>query len=334
MKRFALIATILVAAAGCDKTKAMLGLRRPQEPDGPPPEARLDLTKRPNIVFQLFGERDDPRMVPVAAIVDGVLKPIQLTASGWREFDAMYTRSNKTYPLYRDGEEIGQVRVRRGMWERADEPLYSLPGCRTVTPLAAVALETDARLSFTIEALSATPGIVVRPKTPAKTVKGLDARAQRIALDVGRSAGIDSAALRPSAFHFVAINTGATKSPTLVASFLDPESTDRNGSTAHVLALADDAGGGYQPTFRHTASGMVGSAEFRRYIDHLDINGDGIDEIVLEGWQFAGETFVSVLGYANGEWNEVFRGRASWCLSKPTKKLAAQWGQSLPNVVP
>lgn len=321
MKRFALIATILVAAAGCDKTKAMFGLRRPQEPDGPPPEARLDLTKRPNVVFQLFGERDDPRMIPVGAIVDGVLKPIELTASGWREFDAMYTRSTKSYPLYRDGEEIGQVRVRRGMWERSDEPLYSLPGCRLVTPLSAVSLETDARLSFTIEALATTPGILVRSKPPIKAVKGLDARAQRLAIDVARAAGIDSAALRPSAFHFVAINTGATKSPTLVASFLDPESSDRNGSTAHVLALADDAGAGYQPTFRHTASGMVGTAEFRRYIDHLDINGDGIDEIVLEGWQFAGETFISVLGYANGEWSEVFRGRSSWCLSKP-KRLA------------
>ena len=50
------------------------------------------------------------------------------------------------------------------------------------------------------------------------------------------------------------------------------------------------------------------------------MNGDGVDEIVLEGWQFAGETFVSVLGYANGEWSEVFRGRSSWCLSRPKRK--------------
>ena len=138
-----------------------------------------------------------------------------------------------------------------------------------------------------------------------------------MAFDVARSAGIDSSALRASAFRSIAINTGATKSPTIVASFLDPESSDKNGSTAHVFALADDAGSGYQPTFRHTASGVVGAAEFRRYIDHLDMNGDGIDEIVLEGWQFAGETYVSVLGYANGEWREVFRGRSSWCLAKP-----------------
>jgi hypothetical protein len=321
MKRFALIATILVVAAGCDKTKALLGLGRPPEIDGPPPGARTDLSRRPDVVFQLFGERDDPRMVPIAALIDGALRPIELTASGWREFDAMYTRSNKSYTLYRDGAAIGEVRVRRGMWERADEPLYSLPGCRLVTPLSAVSLETNVRLSYTVEALAMTSGVSVRPKVAVKPMRGVEARAQRVAYDVARAAGIDSGALRPSAFHYLAINTGATKSPTLVASSLDPESSDRNGTTAHVFVLADDAGGGYQPTFKHTASGAVGTAEFRRYIDHLDVNGDGVDEIVLEGWQFAGETFVSILGYANGEWREVFRGRSSWCLSRP-KKIA------------
>ncbi|HUQ83681.1 MAG TPA: hypothetical protein VM076_21190 [Gemmatimonadaceae bacterium] len=318
MKRFVLIATILVVAAGCDKTKSLLGIGR-REFDGPPPGARLDLTKRPDVVFQLFGERDDARMMPVAAIIDGTLKPIELTASGWREFDAMYTRSDKSYGLYRDGSRIGEAKVRRGMWERSDEPLYSLPGCRLVTPLAAVSLETDVRLSFTIEALAVTAGVNVQPKAPVKQLKGLEARAQRIAYEVARNGGIDSSALRMSAFHHVAINTGATKSPTIVTSFLDPESADRNGATAHVFALADDMGAGYQPTFKHTAAGSVSGAEFRRYIDHLDLNGDGVDEIVLEGWQFAGETFISVLGYTNGDWREIFRGRSSWCLSRPKK---------------
>src|SRR5688500_3324313 len=231
MKQLALIATILVVAAGCDKTKAVLGLGRPPEPDGPPIGARLDLTRRPDVVFQLFGERDDPRMVPVAAVIDGMLKPIELTASGWREFDAMYTRSNKSYPLYHDGVAIGEVRVRRGMWERSNEPLYTLPGCRLLTPLSAVSLETTARLSFTVEALVTTPGITVQTQPPVKSVGGVEGRARRMAYDVARNAGIDSSSLRPSGFHFRAINTGATKSPTLVASFLDPESSDRNGST-------------------------------------------------------------------------------------------------------
>jgi len=323
MKRLALIATILVAAAGCDKTKRWLGLERPPEPEGPPLSARLNLARRPDIVFQLFGERDDARMVPVAAIVDGALKPIELTASGWREFDAMYTRSNRTYPLYRDGAPIGEVRVRRGMWERREQPLYTLPGCRSTTPLAAVSLETTVRMSYTVEALAVTAGVNVQPRSPVDLTKAVQSRARSIANDVARNAGIDTTVLTPNGTNIVAINTGATRQPTLLASFLDPEASDRHGITAHVLAIGDDAGAGYEPTFRHTAVGPVGTAEFRRYVDHLDVNGDGVDEIMLEGWQFAGETFLSILGYQNGEWREVFRGRSSWCLSRPRMQANA-----------
>jgi hypothetical protein len=229
----------------------------------------------------------------------------------------MYTRSNRTYPLYRDGSAIGEVRVRRGMWERRDQPLYSLPGCRLTTPLSAVSLETSVRLSFTVEAFAATPGVRVQSRPSAKLTKPLESDAQRIAVDVAGAAGIDSASLTPNAFHAVAINTGATKSPTLISSYLDPEASDRNGTTSHVVAIADDISGRYQATFQHVASGPVATAEYRRYIDHLDVNGDGVDEIMLEGWHFAGETFLSILGYASGEWREVYRGRSSWCLARP-----------------
>ncbi len=317
MKRFALIATILVAAAGCDKTKAMLGLGRPREPDGPPPEARLDLTKRPNVVFQLFGERDDPRMIPLCAIVDGVLKPIELTSSGWHEFDAMYTRSNKTLPALPDGAEIGQVHVRRGMWERARRAALFLPGCRLVTPLSAVSLETDSRLSFTVEALAATPGVVVRPKDAREGREGLDVRARRVGARRGARRGNRqrprSGRRRSTSSRSTRARRSRRHSWHRFSTPNRPIATDRrltSSSSPTTPAAATS------PTFRHTASGLVGTAQFRRYIDHLDINGDGIDEIVLEGWQFAGETFISVLGYANGEWSEVFRGRSSWCLSK------------------
>lgn len=308
---------MLTVAAGCDKAKALVSLGRAEEPDGPPPEARLDLSRRPDVLFQLFGERDDPRMVPVAAIVDGVLKPIELTASGWRQFDAMYTRSPKMYALYRDGVPIGSVRVRRGMWERPGEPLYTLPGCRTLTPLAAVTLETSARIDYTVEGMATTAGVSVAARPAAKPVKSLDQRARGITLDVARAAGIDSSRLSPSAFRALAITTGTSASPTIVAWSLDPESSDRDGFTAHVMVLADDIEGEYQPTYRHTASGPAMAAEYRRYVDHLDLNGDGIDEVVLEAWPYGGETYLTILGYAAGEWREVFRGRQSWCLAKP-----------------
>ena len=44
------------------------------------------------------------------------------------------------------------------------------------------------------------------------------------------------------------------------------------------------------------------------------MTGDGVDEILLEGWQFGGDTFLTVLGWKNGKWGEVYRARSNWCL--------------------
>ena len=51
-----------------------------------------------------------------------------------------------------------------------------------------------------------------------------------------------------------------------------------------------------------------------------------MDEILLEGWQFGGDTFLTVLGWKNGKWGEVYRARSNWCLDEhgaPLKRAAA-----------
>jgi hypothetical protein len=53
--------------------------------------------------------------------------------------------------------------------------------------------------------------------------------------------------------------------------------------------------------------------EFRRYIDHADITGDGVDELLLEGWENGGDSFLLFLRYTNGRWREMARGETSWC---------------------
>ena len=53
--------------------------------------------------------------------------------------------------------------------------------------------------------------------------------------------------------------------------------------------------------------------EVRRYIDHADITGDGVDELLLEGWENGGDSFLLFLRYTNGRWREMARGETSWC---------------------
>ena len=42
-----------------------------------------------------------------------------------------------------------------------------------------------------------------------------------------------------------------------------------------------------------------------------------VDEIMLEGWQKEGESYLVILRYQNAHWREVMRTPTSWC-AQPT----------------
>ena len=315
MTRLALLATILILASGCDKAKGIGGGGRSADAAEPPAGERFDLASRPDVVFQIFGERDDPRMIPIATLAGGTLKPINLGAQGWREFDSLYTRAGREVAVYHGGRKVGTAKVRQGMWERASA-LYSLPGCRLLTPLAAVTL-TAPNEGYTVEYLASTADI---SSTPAGRPLSKDAAARTaraLGHAVGRDEGLSPTRLDSLYFYGTSIATGASSEPTVIASFIDPGAQgDASGDSqaAHVFVIADRSGADYSPTFSHAVNGPANGAEYRRYVDHLDFTGDGVSEIVLEAWQYGGDTQLLILSWRNGRWEEIYRGRPSWCL--------------------
>ncbi|HVE78570.1 MAG TPA: hypothetical protein VNA89_06905 [Gemmatimonadaceae bacterium] len=317
MPRLAIVATILTLVTACDKAKELAAAAKGGDADAPVGE-RTDLSRRPHIFFQVFGERDDPRMLPLAVIDNGTLKPIMLDAEGWRRFDAMYQRAGATYPVYRGGRPAGSVRVRQGMWEVADRPLYSLPSCQLLTPLAAVAVSGARSQSFTVELFAATADLGAN--RPGGDSPAARAAARAVATAAAAEAGIDAATVSALSFAAVGASTGATAEPTVVGSFIDPSAEEKagaNGGTAHVFVIADQgANGAYAPTYIHTVNGDAATAEYRRYMDHLDLTGDGVDEMLVEGWTYGGDTQLIVLGWQGGRWRETFRARPNWCLDQ------------------
>jgi hypothetical protein len=318
-KRLAMLATILMVATSCDKAKAFL---RSGQAAGPPqvdPSEALDLASNPTILFQVFGESTDPRMIPVAAVQKGRIRHINMSHEGWEHFDAMFLRRGKSYTLYRDGLPVGLATVKQGMWER-DEPLYSLPGCHTLTPLAAVALDKKLKTDFTVEFLALADTVTRQRVTRPPSRADLTRQARELAYEVGVPANITKGMLDSLDFRAIAVPTGASNSPTLIASFLDPtaeEPSTHSGQMVHLFLVAErDSTGHYRASYVHRVNGPLATAAFRRYSDHADLTGDGVDEIVLEGWQHRGDTFLLVVGFVNGEWREVFRSRTNWCLDE------------------
>jgi hypothetical protein len=129
----------------------------------------------------------------------------------------------------------------------------------------------------------------------------------------------------------ITLATGATPWPTLITSWLDSASSlaeDPTAQSRHIFLVADRGPDGeYHVTYRHQTEQTLGEAEFRRFLDHLDVTGDGVEELILEGWRFGGKTWISVLSYRGGAWEEIFRSRANWCLDpQPRKRIARRGG--------
>lgn len=267
-----------------------------------------NLSGKPNVVFLMFGDRADPRLLPVATTMDGQVAPVSLSAQGWRDFDRIYLRSGTKISLYRDGKPDGDGVIKRGMWE-GSTPLYKLPRCRSLKPLAAMTPRPDESREVMLERIASSERLApapVRPPIPKGTLDTAAALAVRIA----QREGITKRSRAELDLAVNAMSTGATSMPTLVASFME-RGGGIGGSPRHLFILADSGEGGYRTSFVHSAEDSL--PEFRRLIDHADITGDGIDEILLEGWRNGGDSYLLFLHYSNGKWREMTRGATSWC---------------------
>jgi hypothetical protein len=314
MRRLAIVATILTVAAGCDKLKAVAG--GTASAASAPVANALDLSQNPDILFQVFGERGDTRIIPLAALSDGTIKPINLSADGWRQFAAQYEKSGTDYRLYDNGREVGRATVKQGMWEKPGAPLYKLPNCEVLIPLATVALDTRVDLGFTVDLLASSAQIAPAVSGPVLPAAELNRVAHELAYQVAEGEGISRKAVDRLEFRSFAVFTGATTAPTIIASFIDGGSESGDDSQSrHIFVIADRKNGGaYTPTFSHAFAAATDNDEYRVYLNHLDLTGDGVQEILVEARQVGGGASVTALSYQNGSWAEVFRSRSGWCL--------------------
>ena len=316
VRRVALAATILTAGSGCDKaTEAELAAAAFRA--GTPGDT-LDVASRPPVLYQLFGERHSPRMLPVATLVNGRIQPIILSDSGWRRFDLVYHRPGSVYTIYQDGRATGTATVRKPMWDAEGRALYRLPGCRAHTPLAAVDVDAPLPAGFLVEHLATDAPIADRPDRPDRPRRRAPGahltEARRVASAVAEELGVSDEDLERLEFRSAAVATGASESPTRAISFIDATGRSRSdGPVRHLFILADAGPDGYRPTYTRLVR-STDSTGYRRYVDHLDLTGDGVDELILDGWTSGQESHILVLGYRDGRWEEVFRGRQSWCM--------------------
>ena len=151
------------------------------------------------------------------------------------------------------------------MWD-ASGPLYKLPRCYSMKPLAALTPRKSESGEVMLERIATSDPLAPPPEREPVPRSALDT-ARAIALRVSQHEGITRNARAGLDLAVFAIRTGATRAPTLVMSYME-RGGGIQGHPRHLFIIADSTAGGYTPTFIHSADDSL--PEFRRYIDHAD----------------------------------------------------------------
>ena len=89
-----------------------------------------------------------------------------------------------------------------------------------------------------------------------------------------------------------------------------------------MFALADSGANGYEATYQHAVKGDARTVEFQRLVNHVDFNGDGSDEMIVEAaWKYASDNDLVVFEFQRvGGGRRMLRVKQDWCLDQDREK--------------
>jgi len=255
-----------------------------------------------------YRDGEEATLVPVAEIRPEGLYPIEGIGSveASRSFAAEHLTPGLEFTLFSDGAQVGSFSAE----SFAVDERY----CR-VRPQVQGRIELTSAAT-TVQKFLAVPvreGRELGSGTYSPVTQTTDLRntSLRMALRVLRDVGVflpgDVIDIRRDIQMFRA-RPGVT--PTVVATFVyaDDLAVGPAAREAYSIFLAadDDDGAGYRRTYVDYRLGSRDGKGTARYFDHLDIDGDGTEEVVLE---VMGERsmWLSTLTRQGGAWVEQYR---------------------------
>ncbi len=311
---------IVIVATGCDNVEwggVELGLSSLSDSlvsDSSPEAAEVvesTVSDGPSIGPVLYlGHRagGEATLVAVAEIRPNGVFPLEGSGSpqASRSFTVEHLSPGLEFTLFSDGARVGRLTAERfSVDERYCRVRPQIRGPIELTPSAST---VQTFLALPTQEGSAFPFGTYSPVVPTRDLRVTSLNTmQQVIPTVGALWPASVLGIRQDVQAFRARPGGA---PTVVATFVYADELSvgqpARGAYSVFLASDDDDGTGYRGTYadyRLFSRDGKGSA---RYFDHLDIDGDGSDEMVLE---VMGEDsmWLSTLGRRGGSWVEEYR---------------------------
>ncbi|MGH9531139.1 MAG: hypothetical protein ACRD2Q_02020 [Terriglobales bacterium] len=247
-----------------------------------------------HVIFAVWksmsGEGSAPRgsrpFIDAVAVVDGGrylpppppwFEPGKDLAPEALRFEEQYFASGKKYAVYIGGEHAGTVEVIK-------------PETITCASLSAVVRGTGALEDDDVRALATS--LPISPRTPAASRRPTpeeEAAALELAGSVFRVHGARSSALRRIRIErLVLSDLDRDQRAEMVGTFSLRDKAER---TLLLVAGPGDKGFKAEMAWHYLSSGAADDHQQRSLVDHLDLDGDGVDELIVrmedhEGWQY------------------------------------------------
>lgn len=274
------------------------------------PEAAQTPTRRTTaaggtVVFAVSKTDAGATMEPVVIYRGGAFlkPPIEASEAATGAFIKEYFRAGRQYPLLFGGGEAGSVTVQK----------YAEQGCVGLN--AEVALQTGARLGGQVQALAvSSPQLAHEPTSRRAPTDAERAKALELARTAYAKNGVGASLVkRMEVENLTATDLDRDGRAEMVGNFRVRRGEGDDFSAHTLFIIFEPEGDGFKAALIwYHRGGQEGSEEGRAFVDQLDLDGDGVAEVVAAGSYYESNDYI-IYKKQQGRWREVYRGGGGGC---------------------
>lgn len=213
-----------------------------------------------------------------------------------------FFRVGRQYRMLFGGGEAGSVSVLK----------YLEPGC--VMMVAEAKAETQARLGGEVQGLATNSQTIGKQpasrRAPTETERASALELARAAF--ARQGASPALVGKMKVVNLTAADLDRDGKFELVGSFQIDNNTDQTFDSYTLFMIFEPAGDKLKPALTWTHRG--GEAEYadRRFVDHADLDGDGVSEVIAEGHYYESNDYF-IYKRQQGRWRSVYQGGGGGC---------------------
>ena len=254
------------------------------------------------VVFAVSKNESGVMLEPAFIYRGGAFLKPPVEGPGTASFAREYFRAGRKYRALTGGGDGGTVTVRK----------YLDQGC--VGLVAEATVETQARLGGRVQALATDSETLGRGASSRRAPTEAErARAVELARAAYAKNGVPAAlASGVQVVNLTATDLDRDGKFELVGSFLVEKKSETMPDAYTLFLIVEPEGGSLKTAWEWFHHGFEGEYADRQFVDQLDLDGDGVGEVVAEGIYYESNDYV-VYKRQQGRWRPVYQGGGGGC---------------------